>query len=58
MQYAYPCVLTPEEDGVSVSFPDIPEALTCGDDRSDALVQASDALVTALCAYVLRLRHT
>lgn len=45
MQYAYPCVLTSEEDGVSVSFPDIPEALTCGDDRSDALV-------TALCAYV------
>ena len=52
MQYAYPCVLTSEEDGVSVSFPDIPEALTCGDDRSDALVQASDALVTALCANV------
>ncbi|MDE0510349.1 MAG: type II toxin-antitoxin system HicB family antitoxin [Gammaproteobacteria bacterium] len=52
MQYAYPCVLTSEDDGVSVSFPDIPEALTCGDDRSDALVQASDALVTALCAYV------
>lgn len=52
MQYAYPCILTSEEDGVSVSFPDIPEALTCGDDRSDALVQASDALVTALCAHV------
>lgn len=52
MQYAYPCVLTSEEDGVSVFFPDVPEALTCGDDRSDALVQASDALVTALCAYV------
>ena len=52
MQYAYPCVLTSEEDGVSVSFPDIPEALTCGNDRLEVLAQASDALVTALCAYV------
>lgn len=52
MQYAYPCMLKPEEDGVSVSFPDIPGALTCGSDRRDALEQATDALVAALCAYV------
>ena len=52
MQYAYPCILASEEDGVSVSFPDIPEALTCGIDRRDALTQAIDALVTALSAYV------
>lgn len=51
MQYAYPCVLTSEEDGVSVSFPDLPEALTCGIDRLDALAQAADALVAALSAY-------
>ena len=52
MQYAYPCILKSEQDGISVSFPDVPEALTCGDDRSDALEQATDALVTALYAYV------
>lgn len=52
MQYAYPGRLTPGEDGVSVSFPDIPGALTCGIDRSDALAQAADALVAALSAYV------
>ena len=52
MQYAYPCILASEEDGVSVSFPDIPEALTCGIDRRDALTQAIDALVAALSAYV------
>ena len=52
MQYAYPCTLTSEEDGVSVSFPDIPEALTCGNDRMNALEQATDALVATLCAYV------
>ena len=52
MQYAYPCILASEEDGFSVSFPDIPEALTCGIDRRDALTQAIDALVAALSAYV------
>ena len=53
MQYAYPCVMTPEEEGgFSVSFPDVPEALTCGRDRTDALDLAEDALVSALSAYV------
>ncbi len=53
MRYAYPCVLAPEEDGgFSVSFPDVPEALTCGDDRSEALAMAEDALAVALGAYV------
>ena len=53
MRYAYPCVLTPEEDGgFSVSFPDVPEALTCGDDRDKALMMAEDALAVALAGYV------
>ena len=43
----------PEEDGgFSVSFPDVPEALTCGDDRAEALAMAEDALAVALGAYV------
>ena len=49
MQYAYPCVLTPEEDGgFSVSFPDVPEALTCGNDRVESLAMAEDGLAVAL----------
>ena len=53
MRYAYPCVLTPEaEGGFSVSFPTVPEALTCGDDRAEALAMAEDALAVALGAYV------
>lgn len=53
MRYAYPCVLAPEEGGgFSVSFPDVPEALTCGDDRTEALAMAEDALAVALGAYV------
>ncbi len=53
MQYVYPCVLMSEEEGgFSVSFPDVPEALTCGNDRADALAQAQDALAVALAGYV------
>ena len=53
MRYAYPCVLTPEEDGgFSVSFPNVPEALTCGDHQAEALAMAEDALAVALGAYV------
>ena len=53
MRYAYPCVLTPEEDGgFSVSFPDVPEALACGNHRGESLTMAEDALAVALGAYV------
>ena len=53
MRYVYPCVLTPEEEGgFFVSFPDIPGALTCGDDRVEALEMAEDALAVALAGYV------
>ncbi len=53
MRYAYPCEMTPEADGgYSVSFPNVPEALTCGDDQVEALAMAEDALAVALGAYV------
>ena len=44
MQNVYPCVLTPEdESGFFVSFPDVPEALTGGDNHAEALAMAEDA---------------
>ena len=53
MRYSYPCSLTPEEGGgYSVSFPNLPEALTCGDDRAEALEMAQDALAVALSMYI------
>ena len=53
MRYVYPCVLTPEKNGgYSVSFPNVPEALTCGDDRDEALAMAEDALTVALGSYM------
>jgi antitoxin HicB len=49
----YPVVLTPAaEGGFVVTFPDVPEAITQGDARADALVNARDALETALELYV------
>jgi antitoxin HicB len=54
MRYAYPVVLDPEPDGsaINVSFPDVPGALTWGDDEAEALELAQDCLVTALYGYV------
>ncbi len=53
MIYAYACQLTPDEDGGLVAtFPDVPEAITGGRDRAEALTMAEDALATALAGYV------
>ena len=53
MNYAYPCLLHPEEggEGFRVSFPDVKGANTSGATREDALEMAEDALVAALGAY-------
>ena len=53
MLYAYPCELTGYEDGEYVAtFPDVPEAITGGNSRAEALEMAADALAVALAAYV------
>ena len=58
MLYVYPCVLEAEDEGgFSVYFPDLPEALTCGDDRQSALEMAEDALVVALSARIDDQKH-
>ena len=54
MRYLYPCVLERDESGgFVVSFPDVPGANTCGDDRAEALAMAEDALAVALAGHVL-----
>ena len=53
MIYAYPCQLASDEDGCLVAtFPDVPEAITGGRNRAEALAMAEDALATALAGYV------
>lgn len=50
--FDYPVILTPDGDTVLVTFVDVPEALTFGADEDEALLQAVDALETALSFYV------
>ena len=48
---AYPVTLTQDGKFVKVNFPDIPEALTKGKDREEALVMAKEALELAMEFY-------
>src|SRR5512138_1373384 len=49
----YPVVLKRDTNGtLMVSFPDVPEAHTFGEDETEALLRAADALETALSVYV------
>jgi antitoxin HicB len=50
---AYPAALTPDaEAGFTVTFRDVPEAITEGDTREEALLRAEDALESALAMYI------
>lgn len=52
MNLNYPVTLEPDTNNtVLVSFPDVPEAHTFGDDEAEALLRAVDALETALSFY-------
>ena len=53
---AYPATLTPDREagGFTVTFPDLPEAITQGQDRLDALEQAADCLEEAIAGRVRR----
>ncbi len=49
----YPVTLTLDDnDTILVTFPDFPEAHTFGDDESEALARAVDALETIIHAYI------
>ena len=52
--YGYAAVFEPlsEEPGFVVSFPDVPEAISQGDDLVDARSMAADALGVALRTYL------
>ena len=53
---AYPAMLKPDRQagGFTVTFPDLPEAITQGEDRSDALHQAADCLAEAVAGRIRR----
>lgn len=50
---AYPAKFTPcEEGGFTVTFRDVPEAITQGDDMDEARAMAADALESAMDFYL------
>lgn len=49
---AYPARFDQGDDGITVTFRDVPEAITCGFDEAEAMSMASDALETALSLYL------
>jgi len=50
--FNYPVILTPDDGTLLVTFPDVPEAITFGNTKEEALLHAVDALETALSFYV------
>lgn len=51
MALLYPARVTRDGDEYLVTFPDVPEAITAGASRAEALEMAADALVTAMDFY-------
>ena len=53
MDLTYPATLSNLENGdIMVRFQDVPEAITCGKSREEALEMAQDALTVALSSYI------
>lgn len=48
MRYLYPAVFQQEEGLYNVTFPDLPDCYTCGDDLIDAMFMAQDVLADVL----------
>lgn len=48
MLYLYPAIFEPEEGRYNVTFPDLPDCYTCGDDLADAMMMAQDVLADVL----------
>lgn len=47
-RYVFPAVFDYANDGITVTFPDIPGCITCGDDNEEAFSMAKEALALNL----------
>lgn len=47
-RYIFPAVFDYADDGISVEFPDLPGALTCGDTEEEALQMAKECMALHL----------
>ena len=50
-QYLYPAIFQPEGSAYNVTFPDLPDCFTCGDDLTDAMRMAQDVLADVLAEH-------
>lgn len=50
MKLFYPAIFEPENGRFNVSFPDLPEAITCGDSLEEAVEKAKECLGLCLDA--------
>jgi len=50
MRYAYPAELAASDGAVTITFPDVPGAISEGADRVEALERGAEALVSMLAA--------
>ena len=48
----YPVTITPDDGQFTATFPDVPEAVTFGETREEALRRSSDALLTIFDAFM------
>jgi antitoxin HicB len=54
-RFSFPVTLTPDPGGgFVVTFPDFPEAITQGDDKAEAMAQATDCLEEAIAGRLRR----
>lgn len=54
-RFAFPVTLETRQNGwILVSYPDVPEALTEGETKQEALEEAQDCLIGALGGYIVR----
>lgn len=46
--YVYPAIFQPEDGLYNITFPDLPDCYTSGDDLTDAMIMAQDILADVL----------
>ena len=51
-RFQYPAILVQEKKGFTIRFADLPEAITSGKNRKDAIIQAADCLEEAIAARI------
>ena len=47
-KYKYQAIFDYDEDGVTVTFPDLPGCITCGDNEEEALTNAKECMALHL----------